>query len=219
AWCLGVALQALRLLPRTPPLRRPPREFGFRAQREIGPDENYLEHELFRPNESEKAASSSKNHDEPKASASDCVWSLYDDLLFNTLYTDFETLSREQAEKPELKPEIEKEKPEFTVICKRRKTCRSLRSHLASGIWNLSREQGNKLLASRFKGDFLYICDWPGCIHVEEKRNYMLFRGIFKSFKQSRVGERSTMGAGTNSICIARFAHRNRFGICIHHFF
>ncbi|GFP85594.1 phytochrome a-associated F-box protein [Phtheirospermum japonicum] len=159
----------------------------FGLEREIGPDENYLEHKLFRPNESEKAASSSKNHDESEASASDCVWSLYDDLLFDTLYTDSETLSREQAEKPELKPEIEKEKPEFTVVCKRRKTCRSLRSHLASGIWNLSREQGNKLLASRFKGDCLYICDWPGCIHVEEKRNYMLFRGIFKNFKQSRV--------------------------------
>ncbi|GFY98715.1 F-box family protein [Actinidia rufa] len=75
---------------------------------------------------------------------------------------------------------------EFSV-CKRRKICRSLRSHLASGVWNLSREQGNKLLASRFRGDCLYICDWPGCVHIEEKRNYMLFRGIFKNFKRSRV--------------------------------
>ncbi|CBI36850.3 unnamed protein product, partial [Vitis vinifera] len=67
------------------------------------------------------------------------------------------------------------------------KSCRPLRSHLASGVWNLSREQGNKLLASRFRGDCLYICDWPGCVHVEEKRNYMLFRGVFKNFKRSRV--------------------------------
>lgn len=72
-------------------------------------------------------------------------------------------------------------------LSKRRKIYRSPCSHLASGVWNLSREQGNKLLASRFKGDCLYICDWPGCIHMEEKRNYMLFRGIFKNFKQSRV--------------------------------
>ncbi|KAH6808483.1 F-box family protein [Perilla frutescens var. hirtella] len=78
------------------------------------------------------------------------------------------------------------EKPDFTV-CKRRRICRPFRSHLASGVWNLSREQGNKLLASRFKGDCLYISDWPGCVHVEEKRNYMLFRGIFKNFKESRV--------------------------------
>lgn len=70
---------------------------------------------------------------------------------------------------------------------KRRRICRAFGSHLASGVWNLSREQGNKLLASRFKGDCLYICDWPGCVHVEEKRNYMLFRGIFKNFKESRV--------------------------------
>lgn len=76
--------------------------------------------------------------------------------------------------------------PDLTA-CKRRRICRPYRSHLASGVWNLSREQGNKLLASRFKGDCLYICDWPGCVHVEEKRNYMLFRGIFKNFKESRV--------------------------------
>lgn len=60
-------------------------------------------------------------------------------------------------------------------------------SHLASGNWSLSREQGSKLLASRFRGDSLYICDWPGCVHQEEKRKYMLFRGLFEDFKKSRV--------------------------------
>lgn len=59
--------------------------------------------------------------------------------------------------------------------------------HMASDIWNLTREQGNKLLASRFRGDSLYICDWPGCVHSEEKRNYRLFRGIFKNFRNSYV--------------------------------
>ncbi|KAL0371446.1 UNVERIFIED_CONTAM: Phytochrome A-associated F-box protein [Sesamum angustifolium] len=161
----------------------------FGLEREIGPDENYRENRMFRANEPEKAASSSNAGHESVAPVSDCVWSLYDDLLYDTLYSDAETLSREAAEMPEAQPEvreIEKQKPDFTV-CKRRKICRPLRSHLASGVWNLSREQGNKLLASRFKGDCLYICDWPGCIHVEEKRNYMLFRGLFKNFKQSRV--------------------------------
>ncbi|KAL9141834.1 hypothetical protein ABFS82_14G131000 [Erythranthe guttata] len=96
------------------------------------------------------------------------TWSLHDDLLFG---------------------ESSIPAADSIAACKRRKICvvRPRRSHLASGIWNLSREQGNKLLASRFKGDCLYICDWPGCIHIEEKRNYMLFRGIFKNFKQSRV--------------------------------
>lgn len=60
-------------------------------------------------------------------------------------------------------------------------------AHLASGNWNLSKEQGSKLLATRFRDDSLYICDWPGCIHSEEKRDYMLFRGLFKNFKRSRV--------------------------------
>lgn len=79
---------------------------------------------------------------------------------------------------------------EYSVVSnsKRRKICRSTRSHLASGVWNLSREQGSKLLARQFRDDCLYICDWPGCVHnIEGKRNYMLFRGIFKNFKRSRV--------------------------------
>lgn len=155
----------------------------FGLQREIGPDENGL----LRSNESEEIALPSNAGHESSVSASDCTWSMYDDLLADTVYNDSESLTKEQAEIPQVS-EVSNARldPDFTVP-KRRKICRPLRSHLASGIWNLSREQGNKLLASRFKGDCLYICDWPGCIHVEEKRNYMLFRGIFKNFKQSRV--------------------------------
>ncbi|KAM1152269.1 hypothetical protein ACFX19_035513 [Malus domestica] len=67
------------------------------------------------------------------------------------------------------------------------KVCRPMRSHLAYGVWNMSHEQGNELLHSRFRGNCLYICDWPGCVHIEEKRNYMLFRGIFKDFKAFQV--------------------------------
>lgn len=162
----------------------------FGLEREIGPDESYHERRLFQAAETdgEEVASSSNRDREPVVSVPDCVWSLYDDLFFDTIYSDSETLLS-AAERPEIQPEIreaEDRKPDFAV-CKKRKISRSLRSHLASGIWNLSREQGNKLLASRFKGDSLYICDWPGCVHVEERRNYMLFRGIFKNFKQSRV--------------------------------
>jgi hypothetical protein len=60
-------------------------------------------------------------------------------------------------------------------------------AHLASGARTLSREQGNKLLASRFRGDRLYICDWPGCVHAEERRKYMVFRGVFQDFARSQV--------------------------------
>ncbi|XP_057782323.1 phytochrome A-associated F-box protein [Salvia miltiorrhiza] len=164
----------------------------FGLEREIGPDENYKEHRMSRAAESgrEEVASSSSRDRQPVVSVPDSVWSLYDDLLFDTLYSDSATLAAEaSAERPEIQPEVretEDRNPDVSA-CKKRKIYRSHGSHLASGIWNLSREQGNKLLASRFKGDSLYICDRPGCVHVEEKRNYMLFRGIFKNFKQSRV--------------------------------
>lgn len=156
----------------------------FGLERELGPDENYQVSAISR-----SAAPCSSNGDvnsDVTAAGPDCSWSLFDDLLFDTVYD----ASGSSEERPELAAE-----PERGVVkpsCdfrgrKRRKICRSLMSHLAQGVWNLSREQGNKLLASRFKGDCLYICDWPGCVHIEEKRNYMLFRGIFKNFKQSRV--------------------------------
>ncbi|KAK6940991.1 hypothetical protein RJ641_030522 [Dillenia turbinata] len=116
-------------------------------------------------------------------------WSLYDDLYYDTIYNDSESQDGcsnvEEGANGSGAAAI-KVGGGFSV-CKKRKVSRCLRSHLASGVWNLSREQGNKLLASRFRGDCLYICDWPGCVHIEEKRNYMLFRGIFKNFKRSRV--------------------------------
>ncbi|KAL2323651.1 hypothetical protein Fmac_028030 [Flemingia macrophylla] len=61
------------------------------------------------------------------------------------------------------------------------------RPHLARGSWDLSREQGCKLLATQFRRDSLYLCDWPGCLHSQENRNYMLFRGLFHDFKSTRV--------------------------------
>ncbi|CAL0316201.1 unnamed protein product [Lupinus luteus] len=81
---------------------------------------------------------------------------------------------------------------------KNRKICSGYwKSHLATGNWNLSREQGSKLLARQFRDDCLYICDWPGCVHFEEKRKYNLFRGVFKNFKQTRVWRSINDGNGT----------------------
>ncbi|CAH8352515.1 unnamed protein product [Eruca vesicaria subsp. sativa] len=112
-------------------------------------------------------------------------WSLYDDLYTDTLPAPPEA-SVPEPQEPTETTEIRPGHSDLPAK-KHRKISRSLGSHLASGGWKLSREEGNKLLASRFRGDCLYICDWPGCIHVEEKRNYMLFRGVFKDFKRSRV--------------------------------
>ncbi|TYK29502.1 phytochrome A-associated F-box protein [Cucumis melo var. makuwa] len=168
----------------------------FGLERELGPDENYMKLGYSQHSQPESDPPSSTalfevNSDlsaSASASASDCAWSLYDDLYLDTMYND--------SEAPDvLDPQIGSTKVEKGVfmadrefcVSKRRKICRSMRSHLASGVWNLSREQGNKLLRSRFRGDSLYICDWPGCVHIEEKRNYMLFRGIFKNFKGSHV--------------------------------
>ncbi|OMO81908.1 phytochrome A-associated F-box protein-like protein [Corchorus olitorius] len=156
----------------------------FGLERELGPDENYIR--TSTPS-TEPCSSSTVGNPDPKpevdVTMSDCSWSLYDDLYFDTVYNPSDSME----EYPEETKDNETIKVGRVFACKRRKICRSSRSHLASGVWNLSREQGNKLLASRFRGDCLYICDWPGCVHTEEKRNYMLFRGIFKDFKKSRV--------------------------------
>ncbi|KAL8160678.1 hypothetical protein V2J09_002215 [Rumex salicifolius] len=134
-----------------------------------------------------------------ESGSSDLHWSLYDDLYFDTVYDNSESHDYNPVPNEDAEDEAMNESPvvgdrncpveaeESPGASKRRKIWRSMRSHLASGGWSLSREQGNKLLASRFREDSLYICDWPGCIHMEEKRNYMLFRGIFKNFKRSRV--------------------------------
>ncbi|KAG6606964.1 Phytochrome A-associated F-box protein, partial [Cucurbita argyrosperma subsp. argyrosperma] len=166
----------------------------FGLERELGPDEKYLELSSTHDSKHESESSTAQievNSDlsaSASASASDCAWSLYDDLYLDTVYND--------SESPDvLDPQIGGTKVEKGVFVsdgefcasKRRKICRSMGSHLASGVWNLSREQGNKLLRSQFRGDCLYICDWPGCVHIEEKRNYMLFRGFFKNFKGSHV--------------------------------
>ncbi|MBA0656276.1 hypothetical protein Goklo_008647 [Gossypium klotzschianum] len=163
-------------------------DFGF--AREIGPEVKYpkLANSQFSPPPTEPWSSKVEGNPNPdpenNAPGSDCSWSLFDDLCYDTVSNPSESIDGykvERIDNRDIKPGRE------FLVCKRRKLSRPLRSHLADGVWNLSREQGNKLLASRFRGDCLYICDWPGCIHMEEKRNYMLFRGVFNDFKKSRV--------------------------------
>ncbi|PON65921.1 F-box domain containing protein [Parasponia andersonii] len=162
----------------------------FGLEREIGPDEHYCQlgssQSSIKPKK-EPSSDQIEANCEVGHSGSDCSWSLFDDLYYDTVYN-----VSEAQDCPQIGQDVAIEKGVFKMdreptLAKKRKICRSMRSHLASGVWNLSREEGNKLLHSRFRGDCLYICDWPGCLHMEEKRNYMLFRGIFKNFKGSQV--------------------------------
>ncbi|XP_050203995.1 phytochrome A-associated F-box protein [Mercurialis annua] len=161
----------------------------FGLERELGPDDNYRKTSHKSTPAASITAVDSNNASEDN---SGCSWSLYDDLYYDTVYDTSEsqfpnvTADAGKTVDTSIEKTVIKGSGSFS-ICKRKKISRSLRAHLASGVWNLSREQGNKLLASRFRGDCLYICDWPGCVHNEEKRNYKLFRGIFKNFKRSRV--------------------------------
>ncbi|GKV22171.1 hypothetical protein SLEP1_g32055 [Rubroshorea leprosula] len=122
----------------------------FGLDRKLGPDENY--HRLEIPQDSkpptEPCYSKNEGNLEMGAPASDCSWSLFNDLYFDTVYNASEYqngLGEEVIEKGAIKVG-----GDFSV-CKKGKIRRSFQSHLASTVWNLSREQGNKLVASRFR--------------------------------------------------------------------
>ncbi|KAI5018230.1 hypothetical protein ZWY2020_043118 [Hordeum vulgare] len=135
-----------------------------------------------------------KPSDGTLAAADAAAWSLYDDLYLDAAYDCSET---QVAAAPAPAAEAEEEKPPAANAVRRgvvsgtrrrpRRWLGPVGAHLASGSWTLSREQGNKLLASRFRGDRLYICEWPGCVHAEERRKYMVFRGVFQDFARSQV--------------------------------
>ncbi|PKA52725.1 Phytochrome A-associated F-box protein [Apostasia shenzhenica] len=74
----------------------------------------------------------------------------------------------------------------WASLCKLSMCCPGLH-HAGVLLDGFSREEGSKLLASRFRSDCLYICQWPGCVHEEKGREYLLFRGIFKDFQRSCV--------------------------------
>ncbi|KAG2628071.1 phytochrome A-associated F-box protein-like [Panicum virgatum] len=128
------------------------------------------------------------------------AWSLYDDLYLDAAY---DCSSEPQIPPAAAAPAAIREAEEATAtatnagVARRgvvagsrrhpRRWLGTVGAHLASGSWTLSREQGNKLLASRFRGDQLYLCDWPGCVHAEERRKYMVFRGVFRNFARSQV--------------------------------
>ncbi|KAJ6817072.1 phytochrome A-associated F-box protein [Iris pallida] len=160
----------------------------FGLEREIGSDPSYSKKPTL------SSSSSSSSNPPPPVDAGTAAtppgcWSLFDDLYFDTLYGSSESQLPipAPADDGSVGPSARKRKwPSLGPVS----------AHLASGAWNLSREQGNKLLASRFRGDSLYICDWPGCVHVEERRSYMLFRGVFKDFKRSRVWRTINDGGG-----------------------
>ncbi|KAG2693427.1 hypothetical protein I3843_08G093100 [Carya illinoinensis] len=165
----------------------------FGLERELGPDEIYRDSfptpsSVITPSSTEPCPS--HHIDEVVNSEGACAWSLYDDLYFDTIYNLSDSQDVPQVfdgeEDVVVDVGVVAVEGEYSVP-KRRKISWGMRSHLASGVWNLSREQGSKLLARQFRDDCLYVCDWPGCVHIEEKRSYMIFRGIFKNFKRSRV--------------------------------
>ncbi|XP_076942675.1 phytochrome A-associated F-box protein-like [Bidens hawaiensis] len=165
----------------------------FGLERDLGPDENYIVR-TGEPSCSIPAVAGGGGDrgdtDKVETYAAVNTWSLYDDLYLDTVYNKNLKSHEDVFNDDEKAGDLDVvEAASDIAVCKnkKRKVCRCLTSHLASEVWNFSREQGNKLLASRFRGDCLYICDWPGCVHTEEKRNYMLFRGVFKDFKKSRV--------------------------------
>lgn len=165
----------------------------FGLEREIGPDDQKFRFQV-------QNHASSTNEVECSSSALPECWSMFDDLYFDTVY------DASEAQMPLSLPtddpmdgEGEGEEEEAVVSLKRkREWVGPVKAHLASGSWKLSREQGNKLLASRFRGDSLYICEWPGCVHMEERRKYMLFRGVFKNFSKSRVWRTINDNKGPN---------------------
>lgn len=146
------------------------------------------------PKNAPAAAGKSRTSAEPEASnppaaEASAAWSLYDDLYLDAAY-DFSSEAQIPAAAASAPVHAAVETRRGVVAGSRRRPRRWLGpvgAHLASGSWTLSREQGNKLLASRFRGDRLYICDWPGCVHAEERRKYMVFRGVFQNFARSQV--------------------------------
>jgi hypothetical protein len=164
--------------------------------------------------------------------SADAAWSLYDDLYLDAAY--------DCSSEPQIPPAAAAPDPapatnaascsvarRGVVAGSRRRPRRwlgTVGAHLASGSWTLSREQGNKLLASRFRGDQLYLCDWPGCVHAEERRKYMVFRGVFRNFARSQVRRalrdtrRPTVAVGC-AFCASREAWDLYSAFCLRGFF
>ncbi|OIV95373.1 hypothetical protein TanjilG_14527 [Lupinus angustifolius] len=155
----------------------------FGLHRDLGPDQplTVIQSHNSNHNSNDVVSVAATISSETKES-----WSLFDDLYYDTVYNP-----SEECEPQEYNSVQNDAVSECVVAVAETNGCNkrsgSQGSHLASGVWNLSREQGGKLLGRQFRDDALYVCDWPGCVHVEEKRKYMVFRGVFKDFKRTRV--------------------------------
>ncbi|MCL7039904.1 hypothetical protein MKW94_006599 [Papaver nudicaule] len=165
--------------------------FGFERELVGSADESYrhstpIDHLNHQNCSSSTAASDTVTSD---STGNDTRWSLFDDLYFDTLHDNSESLHEttvvENQQAVEEMNNVEQEQPSTVEIMEQ--CSASIGTHLATNVWDLSREQGSKLLGSRFRGDCLYICGWPGCVHKQENKTYMIFRGIFKNFRKSMV--------------------------------
>lgn len=83
----------------------------FGLERELGPDENYTDRVLPKPDCSQTyliPSSSSNNDRSDAAEVADCGWSLFDDLMFDTVYDASESTSNQ--------PEIVEVEPSNLVV-------------------------------------------------------------------------------------------------------
>ncbi|KAE9593810.1 hypothetical protein Lal_00036383 [Lupinus albus] len=161
----------------------------FGLHRDLGPDQPLTVTQSHNSNDNDTGNGNGNGNDVVSVGASETEsWSLFDDLYYDTIYNPSEECEPEEYNSVQNDTVSER----VVVVAASetnnfKKKSGSQGSHLASGVWNLSREQGGKLLGRQFRDDALYVCDWPGCVHVEEKRKYMVFRGVFKDFKRTRV--------------------------------
>ncbi|XP_055813425.1 phytochrome A-associated F-box protein isoform X2 [Solanum dulcamara] len=82
----------------------------FGLERELGPDENYADRVLPKPDslQTQLMPSSSNNNRSDSTEVADCGWSLFDDLMFDTVYDASESTSNQ----PEI---VEEESPNLVV--------------------------------------------------------------------------------------------------------
>jgi len=121
-------------------------------------------------------------------------WTMFDDLYSDAVYDLSES---EMGSSSAMEVSIEHKRPadviaskdEIISNSKRKKHSHSFGVHLDGDSWTQpSRQEGSKLLNMRFRNDCLYILpEQGGCVHKEEKREYTLFRGVFKDFKKTGV--------------------------------
>ncbi|XP_038682065.1 phytochrome A-associated F-box protein-like [Tripterygium wilfordii] len=107
---------------------------------------------------------------------------MYDDVYHDTVYDVAEAQAAVQRSNDEV---VEKGcvRVGHDFRMRRSKNCRLLKSHLASGVWNLSREQGNKLtlnVGNRRKIDL--NCPFCACNETWNLHSAFCLRRVFRGF-------------------------------------